>query len=69
MRANAVSLIDRPKERRRRWRIFSPAEVAFIERVFGELIEEAESNRDRDDLMVTRRLFLITWERRFGGRR
>jgi site-specific recombinase XerD len=58
VRTNVVTQVDRPRERRRRWRIFSPAEVAAIERAFDELIHEAGTERDRDDRIVTRRLFL-----------
>lgn len=58
VRDNVVSQVDRPRERRRRWCIFTPAEVAAVERVFDELIDEAEADRDRDDRIVTRRLFL-----------
>jgi integrase len=55
----AVALVDRPRERRRRWRILSPVEVAAVEAAFAELGGEAESDRDRDDLVVARRLFLV----------
>lgn len=59
VRVNAVSLIDRPKEPRRRWRILSPVEVQRVESAFAALIEEAETERDRDDRIVVRRLFLF----------
>ncbi len=59
VRVNVVSLIDRPKEARRRWRILSPVEVRKIEAEFSALIQEAETERDRADLIVTRRLFLF----------
>ena len=51
---NVVSLVDRPKEERRRWRIFTPAEIAAVEAAFIELIEDAEEDRDRDDLVACR---------------
>jgi integrase len=59
---NPVALVDRPREKRRRWRILTPEEVAAVERAFDELIaEEAEADnaRDHDDLTVVRRLFLL----------
>lgn len=59
VRVNVVSLIDRPRELRRRWRILSPVEVRKVEAEFSTLIEDAETERDRDDLIVTRRLFLF----------
>lgn len=59
IRVNPVSLIDRPKEARRRWRILSPVEVQRIEAEFAVLIAEAETKNDRDDLIVVRRLFLF----------
>jgi integrase len=43
VRSNPVSAVDRPREPRRRWTILSPAEIARVERAFGELVEEAES--------------------------
>jgi integrase len=59
VRDNVVSLVDRPREKRRQWRILGPAETAAVEAAFGELVGEAEAHRDRDDLIVARRLFLF----------
>jgi integrase len=59
VRVNVVSLIDRPREARRRWRILSPLEVRQVEAEFVTLIEEADTDRDRDDLTVVRRLFVF----------
>jgi site-specific recombinase XerD len=59
VRVNVVSLIDRPREPRRRWRILSPVEVRKVEAEFSTLIEKAETERDGDDLILTRRLFLF----------
>jgi integrase len=42
----------------RRWRIFTPSEIQRIEVAFDQLIKEAETEHERDDLIVTRRLFL-----------
>jgi integrase len=56
---NPVASIKRPREPKRAWRILSPAEVVAIERSFDELIREAEEARERDDLVVVRRLFLL----------
>jgi integrase len=57
--ANPVALVHRPKEEQARWRIFTPSEVGAVERAFNDLITEAETERDRDDLIVSRRLFLV----------
>lgn len=59
VRINVVSLVDRPKEARRRWTIFGPPEVFGVERAFSELIAEADNDRARDDLTLTRRLFVF----------
>lgn len=56
---NPVSLVDRPRERRRKWRIFTPAEVGAIERAFDELIAGATSDRERDDRQTARLMFLL----------
>lgn len=56
---NPVASIKRPKEPKREWRILSPSEVVAIERAFDGLITEAERGRDRDDLIVVRRLFVL----------
>ena len=58
MTENPVPLVERPKERLRKWRIFSPAEVGRIERAFDDLIAEAETDRDRADIRVVRLMFL-----------
>jgi integrase len=59
IRENPIPLVDRPKERRRSWRIFKPEEVAAVEQALDEMIAEAENDRDRDDVIVVRRLFLL----------
>ena len=56
---NSVAQVDRPKEEQTRWRIFTPAEVGAVERSFDALIAEAATDVDRDDFIVTRRLFLL----------
>ena len=43
VRANVVSLVDRPKEPRRRWTTFGPPEVARVEQAFLELIADADN--------------------------
>ena len=58
MTSNPIPLVDRAKEGRRKWRIFSPVEVGAVERAFDELIAEAETDRDRDDRQVVRLMFL-----------
>jgi integrase len=57
IRDNPVSLVDRPREQRRRWRILSPAEVAAVERSLDELIAEAGDEHERDDRLTARILF------------
>ena len=59
IQSNPIPLIDRPREQRRQWRIFGPNDVAAVERAFAELIVDAETDRERDDLAVTRRLFVF----------
>lgn len=59
VRENVVSLIDRPREKRRRWPILSPQDVQRVEASFRTLIEDAEKDVDRDDLIVARRLFIV----------
>ena len=58
VRVNVVSLVDRPKEQRRRWRILTPAETVAVERAFDALVAEADNDRDRDDREVARLQFL-----------
>jgi site-specific recombinase XerD len=55
---NPVPLVDRPREEMRRWRILSPSETVAIERAFDELVDEAETDRDRTDRATARVLFL-----------
>lgn len=50
----AATLVSRPREDRRRWRILSPEEVRAVERAFGELLASA----DGDELSVWLRLSL-----------
>jgi integrase len=47
VRANAVKLVDRPREPRRHWRILSPVEVGRVERAFRELADEAAGEERR----------------------
>ena len=54
-----LPLVERPREPRRKWRILSPAETQRTEQAFAKLIDEAETDRDRDDLVVVRRLSLL----------
>ncbi len=54
---NPARRAERPKVPRRRWRILKPAEVAAVERAFGELATEAEAPK-RARLRVYRVAFL-----------
>jgi integrase len=58
VRSNPVPLVDRPKERPRRWRILSPAEVGAVERELDALLIEAETDDEADDRRTVRVLFL-----------
>jgi integrase len=60
VRANPVSLVDRPAEPRRRWRILSPVEIRAVERAFDELIEEAEG-AEREWRETCRVVFLVVY--------
>jgi integrase len=42
LRTNPVSLVDRPREARRRWTILSPTEIAAVDKASQELIGGAE---------------------------
>ena len=58
VRTNPVTLVDRPREPRRRWRILSPAEVGAVERAFAEMIEEAK-DEERTWREQARVIFLV----------
>jgi len=58
LRVNPVSLVDRPKEPRRRWTILAPAEVVRVERAFAELVGEAETSAEREWREQARVVFL-----------
>jgi integrase len=47
MRDNPVELVDRPRERRRRWRILSPVEVKRVETAFGQLAADTDDPDER----------------------
>jgi integrase len=46
LRENPVELVDRPRERRRRWRILSPAEISHVRAAFVELAAEASDEEE-----------------------
>ena len=61
-RTNPVSLVDRPREPRRRWRILSPAEVVAVERALDKMIAQAEAEEEREErawLQQSRVMFLV----------
>jgi integrase len=60
VQTNPVPLVDRPRQRQKEWRILTPSEIAAVDRAYGELIEEAEKDLRRDDLIVSRAIFLVT---------
>lgn len=47
LRDNPVELVDRPRERRRSWRILTPAEVGRVRTAFGQLATEAGDDQGR----------------------
>jgi site-specific recombinase XerD len=55
---NPISLVDRPRESQRRWRILSPSETVGVERAFDQLLAKAKSDRDKEDTTTVRVLFL-----------
>jgi integrase len=63
IRSNPVSLVDRPGEPRRRWRILSPVEVRAVEQGFEELIAdtEEEESEERAWRETCRVVFLVAY--------
>lgn len=59
---NPVSLVDRPKVARRRWRILTPTEVGAVDRAFVELIAEADDDAERGWREQARVIFLVTMD-------
>jgi integrase len=57
VQSNPVTLVDRPREKRRSWRILTPAEVGRVVHAFGELIAEAEGDA-LDDLLTAHGMFV-----------
>jgi integrase len=47
LRANPVELVDRPRERRRRWRILSPVEIRRVQIAFAQLVADADDPEER----------------------
>ena len=47
LRSNPVELVDRPAEKRRRWTILGPAEIARVQTGFRQLSDEAEDEAER----------------------
>jgi len=60
LRANAVELVDRPKERRRRWRILTPAEVARVQTAFAELERDAAED-ERAWVRMCAQVFVVIY--------
>jgi integrase len=60
IRANPVTLVDRPKAPRRKWRILSPVEVRKTEQAFAELVEAAPVE-ERPWFEVCRLVFLVAY--------
>lgn len=58
VQTNPVSLVDRPREPRRRWRILSPPEMLAVEQALAELIAETDDEDERSDREITRVMFL-----------
>lgn len=56
--SNPVSLVERPKEPRRRWTILTPAEITRISKAFEELAEKAEGE-EREWIAQARVVFLV----------
>jgi integrase len=58
MAANPVPLVVRPREKRTRWKILTPAEVGMVEASFRDLIAEAE-DEERKWREQSRVIFLL----------
>lgn len=61
VRQNAVTLADRPREPRRRWRILSPVEIRAVEKAFVEMVGVVEERDERRWLETCRIVFLTTY--------
>jgi integrase len=59
IRENPLPNVERPAQPKNNWRILTPVEVQSVEKAFNELLEAAEDERESDDLVVARRLFLF----------
>jgi integrase len=61
LRANPVELVDRPKEKRRRWRILDPSEVQRVQTAFTELLEAEADERERAWITQARIVFMVVY--------
>jgi integrase len=61
LRDNPVSLVDRPREPRRHWRILSPAEVARVQTAFAELLDDAEDDWERVWIELAQTVFTVVY--------
>jgi integrase len=61
IRENPVELVDRPKERKRRWRILDPAEVQRVQVAFGELLDGETDEQARAWIRQARVVFMVVY--------
>jgi integrase len=60
IQANPVLLVDRPRQQQKEWHILTPSEIGAVDRAYGELIGDATDDLRRDDLIVSRAIFVVT---------
>jgi site-specific recombinase XerD len=61
LRENPVELVDRPRERRRRWRILTPTEVGRVRTAFELLMREATEEEEGAFIAQARVAFAVVY--------
>jgi integrase len=61
LRQNPVELVDRPRSRRRRWRILDPSEVARVRTAFSALAGEEEDEDERAWIEECECIFVVVY--------
>jgi integrase len=61
LRDNPVELVDRPRERRRRWRILTPGEIARVRVAFGQLADDTDDSDEREWIDQATVVFVVVY--------